>query len=219
MLINSGADVTKVENTGRTALMLAEENGHSTVARLLRQCGTRKTQQCGKHLPRVLVKTSADVDWASATDGKTALMILAQTNHDAAMRVLIKAGADVNKAVQNHGWTALMLAAECGRDKSVRLLVEAGADMNKIGKKSRTALLLAEENNHATVATVLRDSGAMDVYSHQHKSEDVFTPTITSQNRRSTRSAGQQDLPSFDATTPLICGWGNMVSPVAKHYF
>ena len=91
--------------------------------------------------------------------------------------------------------------------------------MNKIGKKGRTALLLAEENNHATVAKVLRDSGAMDVYSHQHKSDDVFTPTITSQHRRLTRSAGQQDLPSFDATTPLIRGWGNVVSPVAKYYF
>ena len=64
------------DNDGWTALMLAAQNGHEQVARVLLEAGA--------------------VVGAQNNDGSTALMHAARNGHEQVARVLLEAGADRN---------------------------------------------------------------------------------------------------------------------------
>lgn len=59
----------------------------------------------------LLADPRTTVDWANATDGKTALMFAAEGGHSEIVKLLINQGADINKQDKN-GKTALLLAYE-----------------------------------------------------------------------------------------------------------
>ena len=118
VLLSAGADPNKHSNNGRTALMLAAENGG----------------EHGAGMTRLLLSAGADANKQSK-GGMTALILAAfRGEHGAGMiRVLVDAGADTNKQSKD-GMTALMFAAVCGGahgEPMIRALLSAGADANK----------------------------------------------------------------------------------------
>ena len=122
--------------------MLASENGHLEVARLLCEAG-------------------ADNDKEDAHN-ETALMLASSRpagRQDVALevvRLLCEAGADKDKPGRT-GWTSLMWASYGGHLETARLLSEAGADRDKRKRDGFTALILASENGHLEVAQLLRE--------------------------------------------------------------
>ncbi len=95
---------------------------------------------------------------AFAADGKMAR----EGNADMARR-LINAGADVNARNDSRdGYTALHLAARERHVDVAKVLIEAGADVNAKGDNGITALWVAENNGHADVADLLRETRAKE---------------------------------------------------------
>jgi ankyrin repeat protein len=86
----------------------------------------------------------------NATDdiGRSALMLAAAANPDAAVvTVLIKAGARVN-ARGPHGWTALMMAAYSNPNPQIVVsLLKAGADPKLRSQAGNTALVYGQDNS------------------------------------------------------------------------
>jgi ankyrin repeat protein len=72
---------------------------------------------------RALIKAGADVNNA-IDDGVTALLLAAQSGHEAIVRALFEAGADVNK-VTDTGWTPLSFAVNEGHTAIVQILRDA----------------------------------------------------------------------------------------------
>ena len=122
-----------------TALMIATQEGHLEVARLLCEAG-------------------ADKDKADQ-HGATALMQASLLAHVEVARLLCEAGADKDKADQD-GATVLMLASGFGRLEVVRLLCQEGADKDKATQYGFTALMLASVNGHLEVARLLSEARA-----------------------------------------------------------
>ena len=116
-------DCSQAED-GVTALILASENGHQEVARLLCEAG-------------------ADKDKARQ-GGATALIWASIIGHLELARLLCEAGADKDKARQD-GVTALVAASEGGHLEVARLLCEAVADEDKARPDDATALMVASE--------------------------------------------------------------------------
>jgi len=96
---------------------------------------------------------------AKNEDGTPAVCGAAWKGHTAAVEALLRLGADPN-ATTKSGATALMYAAAYGNAECARLLLEAGIDatLRATGgnAEGKTALELAEGNNHAEVAALLR---------------------------------------------------------------
>ena len=106
-LISDGVDIEAREvRRGRTAIMLAAENGHSEVIRLL-------------------FESRADAN-ARDSDGRTATILAAMKGHPEVIQLLSESGADMN-ARDSHGWTAMMRAADWGHFEVVKLLLSIGA--------------------------------------------------------------------------------------------
>ena len=78
------------------------------------------------------------------------------------VRALIEKGADINKATDD-GATPLFMAAGMGNEAAVRALIELGSDVNKATEDgaSVTPLFIAAHQDHAAIAQILRDSGAV----------------------------------------------------------
>ena len=124
---------------GATALILASENGHLEVARLLCEAGT-------------------DKDMATQ-DGGTALMAASANGHLEVARVLCEAGSDKDKAKQD-GAMPLIFASANGHLEVSRVLCEAGADKDKALQDGATSLIMASRYGHLEVARLLCEAGA-----------------------------------------------------------
>ena len=132
------------QEIGGNALMIAINQGHAEVVRLL--------------LEHWMWEYSAD---GRDDYGTTALMFAAAAGDLEMARLLLENGAPVN-AQTDVGTTALMFAAAFGRIEMVRILVENGADIHIQNGYNYTALSLAEERGHQEVVDFLRaeeDSG------------------------------------------------------------
>jgi ankyrin repeat protein len=86
---------------GDTALMLASQNGHDAVVRLL----------LSHH--DIVINTQAQ-------NGGTALLAASESGHDPIVKLLLShSDVAVNTPAQN-GWTALMVASQNGHDEVVK---------------------------------------------------------------------------------------------------
>ena len=92
-------------------------------------------------------------------NGKTTLMVTAESGDLATARLLLDRGALVG-AKDSDNQTALHLAAINGHDPLVGLLLDRGASKEANNSRRRTALHLAAANGRISVAELLIDQGA-----------------------------------------------------------
>ncbi len=106
MLANNLSPESQDDDTGRTALMIAAENGHEDIVNLLLEYGCR-------------------VDMRDA-EGRTALMDAAQKGHAAIVKRFIDAGADPNVRTTNN-MTPRVAAMSWGTPEASALFESLGA--------------------------------------------------------------------------------------------
>jgi ankyrin repeat protein len=139
ILIEGGADVSALDDDGRTTLHLASQSGHLEVARML-------------------VERDADVS-AQDDDGRTTLHLASKSGHLEVARILIEGGADVS-AQDEDGRTPLHLASKAGRLEVARMLIERGADVSALDNEGQTPLQVASGAGEPEVAHMLIERGA-----------------------------------------------------------
>ena len=105
-----------------------------------------------------LLKRGAKIN-TQDTDGKTPLMIAAQSNDLVVINGLLEYKADPNK--QDHdGWTAAMDAVKSNDPQIFRLLGKFKANFNLVNRDSMTALAMAVFDNKANAAVAMLDNNA-----------------------------------------------------------
>ncbi|MCK5644078.1 MAG: ankyrin repeat domain-containing protein, partial [Gammaproteobacteria bacterium] len=124
--IQAGADVNVRNKYGVTPLMMASQNGHVEVVKLL-------------------LAAKANVNAVDKTDGVTPLLIASVKGHTEIVKLLIAAKADVNAVRKTDGVTPLFMASRDGHTEIVKLLLAAAkANVNAADKTDGvTPLLIA----------------------------------------------------------------------------
>jgi len=133
-VIQSGRDIDFELPDGKTALMLASEQGDASAVRQLLAAGAAPN--------------------ARSRNGSTALMYAASIGSNAVVRTLLQSGSAVN-SMNVEGKTALMTAAGGGNVETVRILLENGANVGTTSIHGRTALDYAQEGGHTAVVNML----------------------------------------------------------------
>ena len=130
---------SRLDDSGKTALMLAAAAGNEQMVALL-------------------LRYKAKPDYRD-TVGNTALSYAAFGGHREATEALLRAGASPDLE-NRQGMTPLMIAAQQGRVEVARLLIANGADLTKLDYTGRSALAWAEFNRRSAVVTLLKQAGA-----------------------------------------------------------
>jgi ankyrin repeat protein len=148
--IKNGIDINAIGSNGKTALMYAAANGHTSMIKALIQAGA-----------------NLDIlsDEEIAGESKTALMYVASsyfaTNRHEVIKVLVAEGANINLKGQ-YGLTALMWAAICNYINAVEALIEAGADLNIRDNDGNTAIMYAKARQFDTLLNLLKQAGVSE---------------------------------------------------------
>ena len=109
-LIRGGVDVNKMYKNNKTVLMVAAQNGHDNIVKMLIDSGADLDAQV-EYAPTSRAKPIPDVNIRSI-EGRTALMFAAENGYDNIVDILLKAGAKVNAEAKKDGETALTLVRE-----------------------------------------------------------------------------------------------------------
>ncbi len=141
-LLKHGVDVNLSATDGKTALMLAAQQGRLDLIRTLLDAG-------------------ATVDITN-TRGGTALMYAAVLGDTAPIKLLLARGSAVNTQ-SSTGWTALMIAAVMGHDALVRLLLDQGANAGLADIYGWTPLMRATYEKRLHVVRMLLTSKSVNV--------------------------------------------------------
>lgn len=166
-LLEAGANVQARDHRRRTALMVSAQQGNPKVTELLLQSGASVNAQSNrgwspllygsltKNFKSVkkLLAAGANVN-TQARDGKTALHLAAFNGGTQLTKILIKHGAKINQQ-DHHGWTPLMNAALEGNKKVAEILKNAGANIKKTNQDGKTAVQIADENDHEALKQML----------------------------------------------------------------
>lgn len=182
-LLAHGANAKAQNRYGVTPLSLACTNGNAALIEALLAAGAdanaplhggetplMTAARTGKLGPvRALLARGADAN-AKLPSGQTAIMWAAAEGHVAVVGALVAAGVDFRASVAT-GLTPMLFAARAGHADVVRALIKAGVDVNaitqptirvsaKLPRKGSSALVLAVENGHFELASILLDLGA-----------------------------------------------------------
>ncbi len=166
-LLDAGADVRLMDESGTTALHMAVSYGHKKLAIMLIEHGAKINFETEYHkltplheaasagnteLVKILIAMSADVN----ADGRNGWTPLHGAKDAATAKLLVEAGADVN-AVSKKGLTPLSEAVARGEKELAEYLIKNGADINhKLTKTERSLLHYA---GNPEVARLLIDAG------------------------------------------------------------
>ena len=110
LLLDAGADATRLNRYGVAPLTLAATNGNAAIVSRLLAAGADPNRRLA--------------------DGETVLMTAARTGRADVLRALLAAGADPNASEAARGQTALMWAAAENNADAIRALVANGADVS-----------------------------------------------------------------------------------------
>jgi ankyrin repeat protein len=164
-LIEAGASLESVGNSGETALVAASYYGRTRIVQMLVAAGARVNSNNGRALRyasahgheevvHALIEAGASLE-LMGNSGKTALVAASCHGRTRIVQMLVAAGAQVNSG----NGRALQDASACGYEEVVRVLIEAGADVNLKGMWG-TALHEAICHGRRKIAKVLVDAGA-----------------------------------------------------------
>ncbi len=149
------------------ALLVACENGHGEIARVLLIAGvevnvtdargsTPLHLACAnghRDIARVLLDRGAEVN-VKDEYGNTSLHGACENGHRDVARVLVEHGAEVN-VVNNLGYTPLYWACWKGHVDVVRELLDRGVEVNVVNTGDQTAAQLARDYGHPDVAALI----------------------------------------------------------------
>ena len=141
-LLARGANANAWHSWGKNALMIASQEGHLSVVKMLLAKGV-------------------DVNAKDRQLGRTALMDAVWRGHLKVVELLLDKGADVN-ASDKVGSTALVEVAfgdHKGRPEVMKLLIARGADVNAKSKVHGTALIGVAKNGHLELVKLLLAKG------------------------------------------------------------
>ena len=138
-LIAKGVDVNERDKGGRTALVIAVKNEHTSIV-------------------KALLATKIDID-AADNIGNTPLLQAIVRNYLGITKMLLDQKANVNIKDSN-GFSPLMQAAGAGNLEVTKLLIAKGAYINAKANNGWSALKFAE--SHADVIVVLKQAGAKE---------------------------------------------------------
>ncbi|RFU75375.1 het domain [Trichoderma arundinaceum] len=138
LLLAKGADLEARDNTDRTALIYASNDG---VVESI----------------RVLLDQGADIE-AKDKDGMTALMCAISAGKTEAVWLLLNKGANM-EAKSRKGETPLMVASSKGHNDLVQLLLDRGADVDTTGENGMTLLMAASVNGKFETVQLLLATG------------------------------------------------------------
>jgi len=174
LLIQSGADLKKIDAWGKTPLQTAAEEGRTNVCDVILASGfpldLSSALRVGKRdLARKLIKENPKMvkhvegDW-DLWGNTSPLGIAAAQGDEDMLRLLLKAGAPVNAVtyLPNAGQTTpLCNAVWAGHYEAAKILCEAGADCNMTGGKFYPRLLdFALRHSDKKIVDLLRKHGA-----------------------------------------------------------
>lgn len=175
VLLEAGADVTKLDPKGKSILGIAAEEGRREIITAVLSSGVhpdltdkpvtplvRASRRGDLDIMRVLLDAGADPNRISTYGNSSALVDAAQAGHFDAVRLLIAAGADVDKALsESDGFCPLHFAAQRGNLDFLRLLLGAGANVNIMaGNWGWTPLHAAAAGGHHGIIQSLIAAGA-----------------------------------------------------------
>ena len=177
LLLCAGADVTKRNTKGKTALDVAREAGRSASV-IVQLISLRPGPQHGVmvffglnragiapnqillfslyHQEKVVLQEAIEYTDES---GRTALHLAAYFESKSLVIALLSAGLDPDTRDQN-GWTSLHFAAIVGNLDICTVLLKAGCRVDEVTVELETALHLAANHETAAIARVLLDAGA-----------------------------------------------------------
>lgn len=167
-LLERGGDANASALGGVTPLFVAAAGGHADVVTLLLEARADPDARtpwnplrvaASEGHPRVveaLLAGGADPEGHNVPP----LMAAAAAGSVEIMELLVKAGAKINRVTLDDFSSALTVAAAQGQVTAVEWLLSHGADLHHDDARGRTALMLAQENNHPSVVDLLRRAGA-----------------------------------------------------------
>ena len=175
LLLERGADIDAADNSGKTALMIAEENKQKEMMEFLKNWGKTIEQDNEENseqftptfVPTIIPSPQntpapelKNTPLPTQTPVKEninkneALLQAAKDGNINKVKELLSEGANVN-AKDSNGKTALMYAAEKGYLDIVKLLVNGGANIHAKDSKGKTAIMYALDNKHKDIAAYL----------------------------------------------------------------
>ena len=173
----SGTQIDSRDTRGQTALLLAVEGGHTTIARVLMERGASvNAQAANQDTPWLLAGASGRTEILESMltrgpdlsirnrFGGTALIPACERGHVETVRLLTtRSKIDVNH-INNLGWTCLLEIVILGdggpRHREVtRLVLAAGANPNIADKEGISPLAHARRQGQSQVAAMIAAAG------------------------------------------------------------
>ena len=171
-LIAQGADISKTDENGMTALMWAATQSRLDIVALVDEgyqaaCRKRtakssmwRSESIYGEIERILLEADANAyaDTAKVQDRKNRALIQAITKgNPTEVRAQLRNGADPNTIDRER--PILTWAAFWGQEDIAKILLDAGADARIRDANGFSALMLAEERGHESRSLMLKGHG------------------------------------------------------------